>query len=535
MSVFQPLYFSGGRYTAGTDRKLLAAIFGADSAGDRIVGVIPSNIGTDSLKVSLVSGLDFTIATGMCLIADQSAQANESPGLYLAGVDTNTESITLSARDGNTNYDVIYAQVNEQAFTVTNKALTGDVATLTTSSEHGFLANQTVVISGVDDIFDGTYVIATIPTTTTFTYNKTNATIASTSVVPTAGAYDGANYVIKTVTNRVLTSSVATLTATAHGFDAGSVVTVKGVGPSFDGSYVVSAVTTDTFSYNVNKSTPNVSTAAITTSSVAVARVPFAIKKIRRATAGASFPEGITAIELAEITVPPTSPGDAISIKDLRRFVPTSGGMHVYNSTSGAAVPGASNPTSGMLRYDVSNNKLEVYDSTASGFKVLYANSGADEVFPRLGGTATTAATGNHNHNSVYALNLTTGARAASGTNVTISSESSTAATTIESVAITIPSGASESVLIIANASFTITGSGQTTTMGIYVGSSTTINSSMIIDDTDGTFAMSTAHLVTLGAGSTTIYLKAYKSSGSGVTAIATVYNLTVVPVKAIT
>jgi hypothetical protein len=55
----------------------------------------------------------------------------------------------------------------------------------------------------------------------------------------------------------------------------------------------------------------------------------------------------------------------------------------------------------------------------------------------------------------------------------------------------------------------------------------------MVIDDTDGTFAMSTAHLVTLGAGTTTIYLKAYKSSGSGVTAKAIRYNLTVAPVKA--
>ena len=175
---------------------------------------------------------------------------------------------------------------------------------------------------------------------------------------------------------------------------------MKGVGPSFDGSYVVSAVPdVDTFSYNVNKNTNDVPTAGTSSrSSVAVARVPFAIKKVRNATEGASYPASITAIELAEIKVPPTSSVDAISIKDLRKFVPTSGGMHVYNSTSGATFPGALNPTSGMLRYDVSNNTLQVYDSTASAFRTLYTNSGAGEVFPRLGTSATQAATGNHTH-----------------------------------------------------------------------------------------------------------------------------------------
>jgi hypothetical protein len=51
-----------------------------------------------------------------------------------------------------------------------------------------------------------------------------------------------------------------------------------------------------------------------------------------------------------------------------------------------------------MLRYDVSNNTLQVYDSTASAFRTLYANSGVGEVFPRIGSTATTAAAGNHTH-----------------------------------------------------------------------------------------------------------------------------------------
>jgi hypothetical protein len=51
-----------------------------------------------------------------------------------------------------------------------------------------------------------------------------------------------------------------------------------------------------------------------------------------------------------------------------------------------------------MLRYDVSTNTLQVYDSTASEFRTLYAGNGSLEVFPRLGTSATQAATGNHTH-----------------------------------------------------------------------------------------------------------------------------------------
>ena len=51
------------------------------------------------------------------------------------------------------------------------------------------------------------------------------------------------------VTNKALTSNVATLTATAHGFAVGMTVDVSGVDATFDGSYTITAVTSNTFSY----------------------------------------------------------------------------------------------------------------------------------------------------------------------------------------------------------------------------------------------------------------------------------------------
>jgi len=73
-----------------------------------------------------------------------------------------------------------------RAATVSNKALTSNVATLTTSSAHGFFAGETVVVAGVDATFDGTFTIVAAPTTVTFTYAKTAADVASTAATGTA-------------------------------------------------------------------------------------------------------------------------------------------------------------------------------------------------------------------------------------------------------------------------------------------------------------------------------------------------------------
>ena len=71
---------------------------------------------------------------------------------------------------------------------VTNKALTSNVATLTTAAAHGFATGFEVVVTGVDATFNGTYTITGVPTTTTFTYAKTAADVASTPVSPAGTA-----------------------------------------------------------------------------------------------------------------------------------------------------------------------------------------------------------------------------------------------------------------------------------------------------------------------------------------------------------
>lgn len=68
--------------------------------------------------------------------------------------------------------------------TVTNKALTTNVATLTTGTAHTYRVGDWVVVSGVDATFNGTYQIKAVPTSTTFTYDKTASNVTSAAVSP---------------------------------------------------------------------------------------------------------------------------------------------------------------------------------------------------------------------------------------------------------------------------------------------------------------------------------------------------------------
>jgi hypothetical protein len=92
----------------------------------------------------------------------------------------------------------LYAQLNNPfsaALTVSNKALTSNVATITTSAAHGLFVGDTVKITGVDTTFNGTWTITTVPSTTTFTYARTASNV-------TSGASSGTVYVAATAASQ---------------------------------------------------------------------------------------------------------------------------------------------------------------------------------------------------------------------------------------------------------------------------------------------------------------------------------------------
>ncbi len=312
---------------------------------------------------------------------------NDSSGWASFGITGSNFDDSLYGITGDNDAYLFYSAPEEITKTITNKALTGNVATLTTGATHGITVGAKAVITGVGAPFDGTYYVTEVPTTTTFRYAKTNANVTSAAVSPAgsvvfnggaggnlvfatgengtdnkiifaAGGFDsgatqmeitpgvnvhveidtpsttpstgaftvvggvgiqgdmniqgnvsivgsitfggsgtstvidtvsstdpvtrtGANNiddlfdlgtigefsvavsnVIKSVTNKALASNVATLTtADAHTYSVGDVVVITGVDATFNGTVIVTAVTSTTFSYN--KTAANVTSAAV--------------------------------------------------------------------------------------------------------------------------------------------------------------------------------------------------------------------------------------------------------------------------------
>ena len=106
----------------------------------------------------------------------------------------------------------------DQTFTITNKALTSNVATLTTSATHNLAVGQTVYISDVDSTFNGTYVV-TAKTTTTFSYALVAANVSSTAATGSVTALNVGDIVCTTneIPTLVEAPSVGTLTVDATG------------------------------------------------------------------------------------------------------------------------------------------------------------------------------------------------------------------------------------------------------------------------------------------------------------------------------
>lgn len=108
---------------------------------------------------------------------------------------TNVATITTSTAHGLAPLNDITISSADTTYRISNKALTDNVATITTLYAHGFTAGNTVTVTGVDalgvPIFDGAYTILATPppTSTTFSYTKVNANIASTAVTSSAGTF----------------------------------------------------------------------------------------------------------------------------------------------------------------------------------------------------------------------------------------------------------------------------------------------------------------------------------------------------------
>ena len=187
----------------GTDNKIIFAAGGYES-GTTQMEITPDvnvHIEIDTPSTSATTGA-LTVVGGVGISGDMNIDGDVSIAgtITFGGAGTTVETANLSVTDPfvfvgtNNQADIVdLAFIGEYASTVStitktisNKALTSNIATLTTSDAHTFLAGDVVVVSGVDATFNGTFNIIEVPTATTFTYAKVNANV--TSAVATGSA-----------------------------------------------------------------------------------------------------------------------------------------------------------------------------------------------------------------------------------------------------------------------------------------------------------------------------------------------------------
>ena len=180
----------------GTDNKIVFAAGGYES-GTTQMEITPDvnvHIEISTPSTSSTTGA-LTVVGGVGISGDMNIDGDVSIAgtITFGGAGTTVETANLSVTDPfvfvgtNNQADIVdLAFIGEYASTVStitktvsNKALTSNIATLTTSANHTYLAGDVVVVSGVDATFNGTFNILAVPTATTFTYAKTNANVTS--------------------------------------------------------------------------------------------------------------------------------------------------------------------------------------------------------------------------------------------------------------------------------------------------------------------------------------------------------------------
>jgi hypothetical protein len=174
----------------GTQNKIIFAAGGLASDNEQmsITPDVNVHIEIDTPSTSPTTGA-LTVVGGVGISGD----VNIDGTITFGGAGTTVETSNLAVSDpliftGNVNQgDALdlgfvgeYANtVSTITKTVSNKALTSNVATLTTSATHGFAVGDIAVVTGVDATFNGTHYVTGVPTTTTFTFAKTNTNVTS--------------------------------------------------------------------------------------------------------------------------------------------------------------------------------------------------------------------------------------------------------------------------------------------------------------------------------------------------------------------
>jgi len=194
---------------------------------------------------------------------------------------------------------------------ITNKSLTDNVATLTTSTNHGISSGMYVTVVNVDNTFNGSYTILDAPTLNTFRYAK-NATNVSSMASSGSAIY-------ATVSNTSKPAYMYDKTNDTWYPISGQIDTGKNY--IWDGSHLFEA--------------------AVTFADTAIFEL---VNVATTASVGTNLQVGGSA--------------------NFNSSVKINGGINVY-ATATARNSGIPSPTAGTISYITGTKKLEIWDGTA--------------------------------------------------------------------------------------------------------------------------------------------------------------------------
>ncbi len=207
------------------------------------------DVTADVVTIAATDPTDTTVVPG-----NYPIRTADTSGVYLApsgGLSANGAEVTYSIVRGAKIYDPVAATLTRwqtengtpRAVTITNRVLTDNLVTITTATAHLFAVGDDVIIalSAADALLDGRYTIVSVPTTTTFTYNKAHVSITALAAPAV-------------ITQRDLTTNLVTITTRDnHNFSTGFVVTIA-LSPAdaiFDGAQTITVIGAKTFTYPI--------------------------------------------------------------------------------------------------------------------------------------------------------------------------------------------------------------------------------------------------------------------------------------------
>jgi len=178
--------------------------------------------------------LAFNVATLKDIATLTTTQAHGfsvGDSVYVSGIGAPFDGdslITAVPTDTTFNYEADAAFIIPAAF----KSLAGGFATIKTTEPHGLTTGSSIVVSGVDSVFDGVHTITSTPAANSLKFSKTR--------IPP-----------RTIISASLISNIATInTSDVHQFILGETVTITGVGTNYNGTFEITAIPSpNSFSY----------------------------------------------------------------------------------------------------------------------------------------------------------------------------------------------------------------------------------------------------------------------------------------------